>query len=507
MKKFYKLKLTVGALLAGFTSIGQVEATFEYTGGLQTYTVPPGTTNIQINAQGAQGGNDGGLGAIMQGNFNVTPGEVLTILVGGEGQMATNTRVGGGGGTFVVDGDGNPLIVAGGGGGKAWDGTGAPTFPGIDANTMTNGNNGYSEENGLGGTYLFRHGVGGVDGNGSTIEGADGLPHAGNGGGFFTSGADGQCGLGGQGFELGGLGGTGCSGGAGGFGGGGNGGNSGGGGGGGYSGGGGSYHSPTNGGGGGSFNDGTAQLNSVGRTGDGLVTFSIACDGLVTTITGTELCSADSLTLFAESDNGGTITWDMGVENGVAFQPNMVGTFTFTAVSDNADDCSCAVDILFTESPEYELTTTDELIGGDGGVDLTLISGIFPFQYDWSDDGTGDFDDTQNLPAAGAGMYSVTVAHGNGCTRTRLATVNSQLSVNENVVTALSVYPNPAKDNVSIAYNGTFTFILTNALGEIVLNGTAVNQTMIDLTILPRGNYFVTVQSESGTATKKITAL
>ena len=90
---------------------------------MQTYTVPAGVTSVTIEAYGAQGGGtiivgiDGGMGAIMKGNFGVTAGQNLTILVGGQGLDGINSDSqsggSGGGGTFVVDTSGNPLTVAG----------------------------------------------------------------------------------------------------------------------------------------------------------------------------------------------------------------------------------------------------------------------------------------------------------------------------------------------------------------------------------------------------------
>jgi len=52
-------------------------------------------------------------------NFYCTPGETLTILVGGAGTGTSNSGSagGGGGGSFVMD-VATPLIIAGGGGGR-----------------------------------------------------------------------------------------------------------------------------------------------------------------------------------------------------------------------------------------------------------------------------------------------------------------------------------------------------------------------------------------------------
>jgi hypothetical protein len=75
-----------------------------------TWKVPE-TGTYRIIAYGAQGGNDifngsvlgaGGLGAEIGGNFILTEGEVLQIVVGGAGSDSNDAGGGGGGGSFVV---------------------------------------------------------------------------------------------------------------------------------------------------------------------------------------------------------------------------------------------------------------------------------------------------------------------------------------------------------------------------------------------------------------------
>ena len=81
--------------------------TFNYTGAVQTYTIPVGVTSVTISAAGAQGGGNtgGGLGASMAGVFTVTPGETLYLVVGQQGQLQiggqSQNSSGGGGGSFV----------------------------------------------------------------------------------------------------------------------------------------------------------------------------------------------------------------------------------------------------------------------------------------------------------------------------------------------------------------------------------------------------------------------
>jgi hypothetical protein len=92
---------------------------FITTQGYQQWIVPK-TGVYTIEANGAEGG-DGyrlhGLGATMIGDFNLTVGQQLTIVVGQRGEDYPSQGGGGGGGSFVWEGASNLLIAAGGGGG------------------------------------------------------------------------------------------------------------------------------------------------------------------------------------------------------------------------------------------------------------------------------------------------------------------------------------------------------------------------------------------------------
>jgi hypothetical protein len=241
--------------------------TFNYSGSIVNWTVPNGVTSVNIDARGASGGYQStgvaGKGAQMTGTYAVTPGQVLSILVG-QSPGLTTLYPAGGGGTFVADGanyaTATPLIAAGGGGG-AYAG-----YTATDAPTTTSGT----------GTTP------GTAGNGAAAGQCGG-----GGGGFYTSGGNDvlYSFTGGAGFRQGGQGGipTGYTGSyqTGGFGGGAPANyvgscNQRGGSGGGYSGGsaygtGGGYIGNA----GGSYNGGTSQVNTAGfNAGNGVVTIT-----------------------------------------------------------------------------------------------------------------------------------------------------------------------------------------------------------------------------------------
>jgi hypothetical protein len=234
------------------------------TQGIQEWSVPT-TGTYRIEAIGAAGGADNGgtsgKGARIIGDFSLSQGAVLKIIVGQSGLLdasSSNYSAGGGGGSFALNASSSPYVIAGGGGGS----NGLPQI-GNDASISTSGLNGYSNSN------PGNYGVGGINGYGATGD----SPCSGNGGGLLGNGENSLCkpdsyGYGVNNAALGGS----SDNGLGGFGGGGGGGNHGAGGGGGYSGGGGNYHYPGNGGGGGSYNSGTNPTNTAGfSSGNGQV--------------------------------------------------------------------------------------------------------------------------------------------------------------------------------------------------------------------------------------------
>ena len=259
--------------------VGINTQTFSYTGFLQTFIVPNRVTSIQVNAIGATGGTGGGgqtggAGANITSTINVTPGQLIYVVVGGfPGQSAiakygfggnggvANSASGYGGaggglsGVFSsnIPSNASSLVVAGGGGGGS--GTGGTT--GYTGGSALNAASG-SAVNGQGSTnylvssrYQFGYGAStiavGVGGyafdNSPTQNGANGNDINGGAGGPGTiwQGAGG----GGAGF---------------------------------YGGGGGAGGGSANGGGGGGSSKSSSGINSYGTlntSGDGSV--SITC--------------------------------------------------------------------------------------------------------------------------------------------------------------------------------------------------------------------------------------
>lgn len=239
MKKTFALFL-VTSLLWGSAQAQCPTSTFSFTGTMQSYTVPPGVTQLHVVASGAGGGTAVGVAAVSPGkggtvsaDLSVTPGQVLNIFVGGQGPSGTanstftaggyngggasgfsapNLPGGGGGGATDIRIGGVSLtdrvLVAGGGGGQqAFDAAGLSggdggglvggsggVIPGTGRTAATGGSQVAGGIGGLGpGLGDGLNGALGIGGDaGSTGGGGGGGYYGGGGGGGWGNGAGGS---------------------------------------------------------------------------------------------------------------------------------------------------------------------------------------------------------------------------------------------------------------------------------------------------------------------------
>ncbi|WP_317897578.1 T9SS type A sorting domain-containing protein [Aurantibacillus circumpalustris] len=402
--------------------------------GVQQWTVPA-TGMYGIRSIGASGGSPisgcitpGGKGAYIYGEFNLTVGQVIKILVGQAGSPSTSSEDGGGGGgSYVTTSASVAMVVAGGGGGGTSNlgGCVGTQRNGLNASITTTATNG---ANGMG--------AGGVNGTGGTGTGG------GAGGGFTTNGTGGSTTGFGLAFMNGGGGGNYGTAGLGGFGGGGagfwEGGN--GGGGGGYSGGGTNSTNPyAGGGGGGSFNSGTNQTNTiVTTTGDGVVVITKLCS-IAVNGTGVNansaICAGNSVTLTTNAISN--YSWSTGAtSSSIVVSPTITTIYTLGATSPSL----CYTTQTFTinvNSAIPTLTVTNTANSGgicpNSTVNLTASGAT---TYTWTG---GTTSVTNGIPFSPTLAASYLVTGGNACgTTTAAASVSVHPFPTVNPVTSTS---------------------------------------------------------------------
>lgn len=225
LEKFLKAFLVVFLLTPVLAFSQETTISFDFTSSTETWIVPPCVTTIDITAAGAEGGGSyGGNGALVTGTFNVTPGDVLEIKVGGAGSCpnggfnggangasannSSNGGCGGGGASDVRVANyqlADRIIVAAGGGGMGGGSTDANGGDGGCTNGETGdspfgeGGGGATQSNGgIAGPPWINNGNSGEvgslanGGNGATDPCYNLGPGGGGGGGYYGGGGGGS---------------------------------------------------------------------------------------------------------------------------------------------------------------------------------------------------------------------------------------------------------------------------------------------------------------------------
>ncbi len=411
MKKIYSV--IVCAILGSTSYEVAAQTTYNYTGAVQTFVVPPCVTTVTIDALGAQGGGPtGGLGGHAVATVPVVPGSTLYIYVGGR----PTAQLGAGG----FNGGGATIVLPCGGGNEGWPGGGASdvrtTASLNDRMVVAGGGGGSGWGSGLGGSG---GGTLGVDGAASWIAGTHGkggTQSAGGIGGLYTGNMQqapsGTFGIGGDGNPVN----TYCTGGAGG---------------GGWYGGGGGYVSA--GGGGSSYISYPGSTNTSTtagtRSGNGqiIITAVPGTPASPSSISGSLNFCANSTNVFSINPVAGATSYTWSVTSGTinsgqgttsinVTSTTLSGTISVTA--DNICGSSPATTFTYTIIPPPTVTINSTTLAVCPGGSVTL-SGSGATSYVW----TGGITDAVPFNPVMTNTYTVTGTDGNGCTNTATTTV------------------------------------------------------------------------------------
>lgn len=445
--------------------------------GVQQWTVPI-TGNYRIRAIGASGGSvnvscnaAGGLGADISGDYNLTAGQVLLVLVGQKG-MSNNADAGGGGGSYVTSSASVAMVIGGGGGGASNNvGSCGSNLAGINGQTTTAGSAGAAG-----------NGAGGTNGNGGVQVNTGG---AGAGGGFTTDGTGG--GGFGRGFMNNGNGGTGSNIDHGGYGGGGSGWYTGGngGGGGGYSGGGTSGQTPySGGGGGGSYNSGINPVATVAvAVGDGKVLITYLCNVQVNGAT--SICAGESTTLTSTAVSN--VSWSTGSNaQFIVVSPPVTTGYTVTGIGSQNNCASVLIfSVVVNPLPVINPVATPALlcVGSEATLSATGAN-----TYTWSN---GPATLTTVVSPAVTTNYSVTGTSTAGCISSVVFPVNVntlELSVSGNTAVCIGKSTMlTGSGGTSLSWSGFGPFPTINASPTVAtvytLTGIDANNCLLTLPV------------------------
>ena len=227
--------------------------------------------------------------------------------------------------------------------------------------------------------------------------------------------------------------------------------------------------------------------------------------------TATEACSGDTIVLTASAAD--SYTWS----NGETTQAiNVTAGDIFTVTTTNADACngvgsSDAVTITFGTTPTAEGSFTTS-----GNIVTFANTSTSATSYSW------DFGDFTNSSAsapthayAANGAYTVTLTAINGnCSDVTTFAVQISASLEElSGLSSIAMAPNPAENETTLSFNATneqsISVNVFDQLGKAVLVlEKEINQGLNTLAIstaqFENGMYFVTVQTATGSITRKL---
>ena len=525
MKKNYAI--TFGFLLSVQFLTAQTTQTFNYTGSVQTFTVPSCVSSIVIQAKGAQGGiaaigGTGGLGGIASGTLNVTPGDILSFYIGGSngynggGSGGANGNPvfgfgGYGGGASDVRLNGttlqNRVIVAGGGGGGGSNGTwpscqvAGPAGNGGDGGGLI----GSAGTFGVGNPCNCQGGGGAGATGGTQVSGGIHGAYAGNTACLranWTAGQDGTLGQGGNGSAIY-YNGTGGSGGGGGgyYGGG--------------SGGSGSDTTPGGGGGGGSSYTGgvtSGSTTSATWSGNGIVTITYTSSVPPTpgVITGSSSVCANATGNYSIVSIPGATTYTWTVPTGSTINSGQGTTSINLTAGNTSGNISVTVTVpcgtsspstfVLTIIPAPTVTATSSAasvcIGGS-----VILTGGGASTYTWDNN---VINAVSFVPTATT-TYMVTGTDANGCVNTATTTVTvnplpvvTATSSAASVCTGGSViltgggastytWDNNVIDAVSFVPSATTTYMVTGTDANGCVNTSTTTVTVNSLPLVSLG--------------------
>jgi len=219
---------------------------------------------------------------------------------------------------------------------------------------------------------------------------------------------------------------------------------------------------------------------------------------VVGTVTDNDICTGSSVTF----TGSGAITynWTGGVTDGSPFTPSATNTYTVTGTDVNACSNTSTVTVTVNNLPAVTFNlTTDSVCVNHGVLSLTGGSpagGVFT--------GSGVTGSSFN-PATGTGSYTITYTYtdANGCinTDTENLLVSGCLSIYNETIENVMIYPNPTESffYIKTTTNDVYQLHIFDMSGKVVYTGNVSDADMIDVSNLNAGTYIVKLENTNGT--------
>lgn len=221
------------------------------------------------------------------------------------------------------------------------------------------------------------------------------------------------------------------------------------------------------------------------------------------------LCNGEENGEIELTVTGGTgaysFEWDDAASSTTQDLENLgAGAYSVEITDENGCELTVSATVAEPDAISASATTTQETMGSDGAIDLTVSGGTGNYTYEWT--GPNNYTSTdQNPEDLVGGMYEVTITDENGCTFTLEVEVPSVVGLSENTLDMFKLFPNPSTGKFTISSSAAGTIAIINANGQVIHTTTThIGETEHQLTHLARGVYSVRLTTEYGVQLKKL---
>ena len=227
-----------------------------------------------------------------------------------------------------------------------------------------------------------------------------------------------------------------------------------------------------------------------------------APDSLLSTFTQTNfICYKDSNSSIDLSVYGGTSPYSYDWNSGDSVSSLLyISTGNYQALITDSMGCEVETPIIAITSPPEILNTfsivQDTLGNCQGAAAANPSGGVHPFDISWSP----GLDTTVIIDSLCAGTYIVTITDSDGCQLIDTLEINSLVSLKEDGVTNIYLYPNPARDHLIVGFEEMhYTSLeLYNALGKLLSREVLrENRTELEIRNYAAGHYIIVLRADN----------
>lgn len=265
----------------------------------------------------------------------------------------------------------------------------------------------------------------------------------------------------------------------------------------------------------GGIGGGDLSLNVVGEAHDYSVTITedgaTICDNFFVDLgTDTTICYNAALILDATTQGATAYSWSTGATS-ATINVTDAGYYTVTATGGECEATS-SITVSVLDAPSVDgFTMTND---GNNSVTFTANNPVDVTDYSWSfGDGSQGSGQTVTHTYTSGGNYTVLLTVSNDCGSVIESQVvnpsTASIGSNGDLSKAVKLYPNPASNKVNIDMGQIALIdgvIVTDILGKEVLyeNVTSKSSVSLNVSVLPKGTYFVRLSTDKGAVTKKL---